>query len=229
MSRIWIDAGHGNSDPGAVGVGGRREADDNLRLALIVERLLSAADFTTAMTRTTNNFTPINRAAAANEWGADLLLSLHRNAFRDPTANGAETWTVRQFTARTDAIAQSVQRLIVEASGWRNRGVKRGSPSGNDFGLLAAARMPAIIAESGFVTNVRDNQIFDNNIDTVAAAIVNAIIEVYGRPVPPPTQPPPGARLFRVQIGAFAQRANAEALVRRARAAGFTDAFIRQD
>jgi N-acetylmuramoyl-L-alanine amidase len=190
MSKIYIDAGHGNSDPGAVGVGGRREADDNLRLALELNTRLTALGFATKMTRTANAFTPVNRSAAANDWGADLLLSLHRNAFKNSGANGFETWTVIKYTATTDKIAQAIQRRVVAAGKWTNRGVKRGSPSGVDFGLLAGAKMPAVLAEYGFVTNPQDNARFDDNFAEIAAATVSAIVEVFGQPAPPITPPP---------------------------------------
>ncbi|MDR2558878.1 MAG: N-acetylmuramoyl-L-alanine amidase [Oscillospiraceae bacterium] len=54
--KIWIDAGHGNNDPGAVGLSNRREADDNLRLSLAIRDLLVARGHEVGMTRTANAF-----------------------------------------------------------------------------------------------------------------------------------------------------------------------------
>jgi N-acetylmuramoyl-L-alanine amidase len=232
MSKIYIDAGHGNQDPGAVGLNGRREADDNLRLATAVNQILLNLGFTTKMTRTANNFKSINRAVEANNWGADLLLSIHRNAFADPTAHGYETFTKVSFSAGDDRIAQAVHRRVVAAGVQRDRGVKR-----QNFGLLTSAKMPAILAEYNFVTNARDNELFDRNINAYAEATAQAIVEVYGRPATPPPTPTPNptpapstspassGTIFRVQTGAFTQRANAERLVATLKSKGI-DAFV---
>jgi len=77
---VAIDPGHGGRDPGAVSQG-RQEKDDVLRLALSVGALLEQNGINVVYTRTTDVYqTPFEKATAANNAGADLFVSFHRNA-----------------------------------------------------------------------------------------------------------------------------------------------------
>ena len=84
MAKIAIDAGHGGADPGAV-YQGRQEKDDNLKLALAVGERLQNSGLDVYYTRTEDIYqTPYQKAMAANESGADFLVSLHRNSSEYP-------------------------------------------------------------------------------------------------------------------------------------------------
>ncbi|MDR2557947.1 MAG: N-acetylmuramoyl-L-alanine amidase [Oscillospiraceae bacterium] len=178
--KIWIDAGHGNKDPGAVGLNNRREADDNLRLAMLVEPLLRARGFGTGMTRTANNFTT-SRVTAAMNANADIYLSLHRNDNKGESGHGYETITKENFSSADNALAQAVHRRMVEAGIQRDRGIKR-------INLSTLTSLPARIAgctlEVGFMRNQRDNELFDQNLQRYARAIVQGVCDVYGAPIP---------------------------------------------
>ncbi len=92
-SRIVIDPGHGGHDPGAQ-VKSLNEADLVLEVALKLERLLKKEPgVEVVMTRRTDVFVPLEeRTALANRAGADLFLSIHANASRNPAARGIETY-----------------------------------------------------------------------------------------------------------------------------------------
>ena len=94
-----IDAGHGGHDPGTIGPGGLQEKDLVLDVALRLERLVRqelAAEV--VLTRSTDVYVPLEeRTAIANgqvarSHPADLFLSIHANASRDPSARGIETY-----------------------------------------------------------------------------------------------------------------------------------------
>ncbi len=93
VSRIVIDAGHGGHDPGAHG-GGVVEAELTLDVALRLQTLLEKQPgVEVVMTRDTDVFIPLQeRTAIANREGADLFLSIHANASRNPRARGIETY-----------------------------------------------------------------------------------------------------------------------------------------
>jgi N-acetylmuramoyl-L-alanine amidase len=93
VSRIVIDAGHGGHDPGAQG-SGINEAELTLDVALRLQKLLEKQPgFEVVMTRDSDEFIPLQeRTAIANREGADLFLSIHANASRNPQARGIETY-----------------------------------------------------------------------------------------------------------------------------------------
>ncbi|MCL1823183.1 MAG: N-acetylmuramoyl-L-alanine amidase [Oscillospiraceae bacterium] len=229
MARIWIDAGHGNTDPGAVGISGRKEADDNLKLALALNTKLQAAGHTTRMTRTTNTFAPIDRSAEANKWGTDLYITCHRNAFSDPAANGFEIYTKTAFSKTDDAAVQEIWKEITALKIFKDRGVKR-----YNFGSLVGSKNASVLVEYGFVTNANDNAIFDKNINALADATVKGINKVFPANVPAPvqTQPvtpanPNVTTLYRVQVGSFGVKANADNYLAQVKKI-YPDAFIQE-
>ena len=92
VSRIVIDAGHGGHDPGAQG-SGLNEAELTLDVALRLQKLLEKQGVEVVMTRDTDVFIPLQeRTAIANRENADMFLSIHANASRNPEARGVETY-----------------------------------------------------------------------------------------------------------------------------------------
>jgi len=190
MATIVLDAGHGGTDPGSVHFG-RRESDDNLRMALAVGNILRARGHNVIQTRTTDIFVPLaERANIANRARADQFVSFHRNGAYVATANGVENWIHTNADACTTTRAQIVQNRMVESSGMRNRGLHRGN-----FAVLRLTNMPAMLIELGFMSNPEDNRLFDANFNANATAIANGIEEGLracgpNTPIPPTVTPP---------------------------------------
>jgi N-acetylmuramoyl-L-alanine amidase len=92
--RIVIDAGHGGHDPGTIGRGGLMEKDLVLDVALRLEKMVrEELGAEVIMTRSTDVFIELSeRTAIASTRDADLFLSIHANASRNPTARGIETY-----------------------------------------------------------------------------------------------------------------------------------------
>jgi N-acetylmuramoyl-L-alanine amidase len=105
VSRIVIDPGHGGHDPGASG-NGVNEAELVLDVSLRLKKLLEKEPgIEVVMTRDTDVFIPLDqRTAIANREGADLFLSVHANASRNPKARGVETYFLN-FAANPEAEA----------------------------------------------------------------------------------------------------------------------------
>jgi len=105
VSRIVIDAGHGGHDPGAQS-NGVNESELTLDVAMRLSRLLQKEPgVDVVMTRDTDVFIPLEeRTAIANREGADLFLSIHANASRNPKARGVETYFLN-FASNPDAEA----------------------------------------------------------------------------------------------------------------------------
>jgi N-acetylmuramoyl-L-alanine amidase len=105
VSRIVIDAGHGGHDPGAH-ANGISESELVLDVALRLNRLMEKQlGIEVVMTRDTDVFIPLEeRTAIANREGADLFLSIHANASRNPRAHGVETYFLN-FASNPEAEA----------------------------------------------------------------------------------------------------------------------------
>lgn len=153
--KIVIDPGHGGMDPGGVG-NGLQEKNIVLDVSLRFRDLLDADTADTAgggawtvhMTRDDDTFVGLQaRADYANSLGADRFLSIHSNAFSDPSANGTETFS---YTNAGDgaALRNLVQEEMIAAWGLRDRGNKVAN-----FAVLRETAMPAILHELAFITN----------------------------------------------------------------------------
>src|SRR4029453_4404570 len=105
VARVVIDAGHGGHDPGAQ-ANGINETELTLDGATRLSKLLQKQPgVDVVMTRDTDVFVPLEeRTAIANREGADLFLSIHANASRNPQARGVETYFLN-FASNPEAEA----------------------------------------------------------------------------------------------------------------------------
>jgi N-acetylmuramoyl-L-alanine amidase len=177
--RIALDAGHGGSDPGAV-YKDRREKDDTLDLTLAVGDILKKNGIDVYYTRTTDEYeTPFKKATDANNSGANLFVSIHRNSSENPNQySGVET-LVYSDTGLKAEVARNINNQLEDA-GFKNLGVDERK----NLVVLKRTKMPAVLVEAGFINNDKDNYLFDEEFDSIAQAIADGISESIpsGRP-----------------------------------------------
>ena len=115
ISRIVLDAGHGGHDPGARS-NGLEEAELVLDVTMRLKALLEKQPGIEVMlTRGTDIFVPLEeRTAIANRTGADLFLSIHANASRNPRARGVETYFLN-FASNPEAEAVAARENSASA------------------------------------------------------------------------------------------------------------------
>lgn len=178
---VCIDAGHGGSDVGAEGLDGSYEKDDNLELALLVEKNLKKSGVKTIMTRTDDSTTDLSyRSKLANDADADLFVSLHRNSTASSKkVKGVEIWIHSSGSDRSYAIADNILSALEDVGVSKNRGVRIGTIDGSDsnYAVIRETEMTSLILEMGFMTNKEDQRLFDDNIEEYANAISNAIVD----------------------------------------------------
>ena len=150
---VVIDPGHGGSDSGAVG-NGLSEKSVNYKQAKALYQLLEAdSNIKVYMTRETDVYPTLAfRTTLANEIEADLFVSIHNNS-ASASIRGAETLYYPSTTdTRGKQVAQIVQNALVNKCGMVNRGIKARS----DLYVLRTSNMPAILIETGFISNAAD-------------------------------------------------------------------------
>ncbi|SMB97715.1 N-acetylmuramoyl-L-alanine amidase [Thermanaeromonas toyohensis ToBE] len=148
MPRIGLDAGHGGSDPGAIGPNGLREKDVVLAIARDLAYRLQNSGFEVVMTRDADTDVELEeRAARLNKAQADLVLSLHINSASSPSANYVSTWIWKRG-GRAEVAAQYIQQALVNTLGWPDGGIRKAN-----FYILRETIAPAVLAEIGFISN----------------------------------------------------------------------------
>lgn len=216
--KVYLDAGHGGKDSGAVGINGRLEKDDCQMLTDLVADLLRNSGIT-VIVNTNPNETLQQVATQANNEKADIFVSIHRNAFDDPSANGLEVYT---FTNPRDITKKNAQimynKLMAVTSEMRGRGLKEAN-----FYVLKYTSMPAMLLEIGFITNQHDNDLFDKHIFDYATAIARAICEIGGVTFLSKQQT---TQTYTVILGKYSDKSQAEQALQDAKNKGFQEAQI---
>ncbi|OAT81121.1 N-acetylmuramoyl-L-alanine amidase [Desulfotomaculum copahuensis] len=230
--KIVIDPGHGGKDPGAVGHSGLKEANVNLQVALKVAEKLQRAGLSVKLTRTTDAFVDLQpRCDIANSWGADYFVSIHCNSAGAPQAYGTETYCYK-FGGKGEVLAKAIQAELIAATGRANRGVKEAN-----FYVLRKTSMPAVLTELAFISNLEEERLLASAAyqEKCAMAIAKGIGKVIGvdiaeqAPQPEPLQAPAADAnnvIYKVQVGAFAQRENAERLAAELRSKGYNTYIV---
>lgn len=175
---ICLDAGHGGDDSGAV-LDKRLEKNDNLQMVLDVGALLEAQGVKVIYTRGDDTFIELaDRAQYANESGASMFVSFHRNA---GGGQGAEVWIDKEPDKWEKSLGQRMQDVLAQV-GFTNRGVKRGT-AGNkniNYAVIGRTKMPACLLEIGFIDNEDDNAMLDMYWEDLARGIAGAILQEVG-------------------------------------------------
>ena len=145
--KVFIDAGHGGTDPGALGYG-YRESDLNLQVAKKVESKLKSKGIDVKMSRNSDIFYSLSeRAEMANDYGADAFVSIHQNSAEAKSANGIETYYNRK-KEEDRPLSNDIQKQVISQTGANNRGVKNA-----EFTVLVKSEMISALVECGFITN----------------------------------------------------------------------------
>ena len=160
MTVVILDPGHGMSnrrsgvyDPGAVGINGATEADVVMEWADELAAFLRCDGHKVVRTRVgPKDPAPVGqRAAIAKEYGGEIMLSLHCNAFNG-TASGTETfYRGDQHKAK----AEQINAAVVKALGTKDRGVKTEGASQHSR-LAVMSFQPCFLLEIGFIDNPDD-------------------------------------------------------------------------
>ena len=161
---VVIDAGHGGSDPGKVGINGALEKDINLSIALRLKQFLEANDIEVVLTRETDaglydddasnkKVQDMKRRVSIIEEAAPkVTVSIHQNSYPEEYVHGAQVFYYNT-SAEGKKLAEIVQeRLIEDIDPQNTRQVK----ANDSYYLLKKTATPIVIVECGFLSNAQE-------------------------------------------------------------------------
>jgi N-acetylmuramoyl-L-alanine amidase len=166
--KICLDPGHGGDahkrgyKRGPTGV---REAEMNLRVGKYLRDLLEAAGAEAKLTREADVASSLKqRAEVANEWGADIFVSLHHNAIGKPNVNRTTVWHHKGVDyrpsnvdlARYLCLGLYDSIMLEQITGDALKSDQLMYEGG--FGILRHAKVTAALTESSFFTQPEEEQ-----------------------------------------------------------------------
>ena len=217
--KVFIGVGHGGLDSGAV-ANNTKEKDLNLSIALACRDELVRHGVSVKMSRTKDENDPLSdEIRECNAYAPDLAVDIHNNA---GGGDGGEVF-YSHLGGKGKTLAENILAEIVKV-GQNSRGAKtRKNANGKDYyGFIRETSAPAVIVECAFVDNASDLKILatETQRKAMGVAIAKGILKTLGVEIQSEK-----ASLYRVQVGAYLIKANAEAMQKKIKAVGF-DAFI---
>jgi N-acetylmuramoyl-L-alanine amidase len=178
MVKVFIDPGHGGTDPGAVG-NGLQEKNLTLQIATRIKDILTLEydNVSIRMSRTGDQTVSLTeRTNAANAWGADFFLSVHINA---GGGTGYEDYVYPGVGAPTTTYQNNIHTEVIKLVDFYDRGKKQAN-----FHVLRETSMPALLAENGFIDNANDAAKLKSStfIENLARGYVNGIVKSFNLP-----------------------------------------------
>ncbi len=187
--RVMLDPGHGGFDPGAVGPTGLREKDVTLAVCkILASKLVGACEvrLTRAEDRAlgeNENRDLAGRVALANNWPADVFISIHCNS-GPPAAKGMEVFT-SPGQGKSDVIAEAIVKAWEAA--FPGAVVRKDLSDGDSdkearYYVLMNTKMPAVLVELAFISNPQEERLLKDPAwqDKAASAIAAGLARALG-------------------------------------------------
>ena len=109
----------------------------------------------------------------ANDWDADIFVSIHCNSAEAEEACGTETFAYALNGGEGEKLATCIQDQIVDALNSVDRGVK----ANPELFVLKYTGMPAVLVELGFISNAGDEELLTAHQDDFARAIARGVTD----------------------------------------------------
>lgn len=211
MPKVFLSAGHGGSDPGAV-ANGLYEETINLNALLACRDELLRHNVSVVCSRTSDVNDPVSQEVKeANASGADIAISFHANA------GGGDGFEAYYYSAspKGKKLAGLCEKYV-KVLGQNSRGLK----SGDKLYFIKNTKMTAVLIESFFVDNSIDKTIGDTAAEQKAfgVAYAKAILEYLGITYEDINSQ---TKLYRVQVGAYRNKSNAETMAIELKKSGY--------
>lgn len=181
---VVLDAGHGGSDPGKVGINKAEEKDINLKIAKKVKKLLEKKGIKVVMTREEDTMLAKDsngsqkvqdmkeRVKLINDTAPQFAVSIHQNSYHEEAIHGAQVFYYKH-SKEGEQFAAIMQKSLLSIDKENHRQAK----ADDTYYLLKRTEVPTIIVECGFLSNHEEAEklVTDEYQQQVAEAIVKGI------------------------------------------------------
>ena len=188
-NKVVVDAGHGGSDPGKIGINGLEEKEVNLAIAQYVEELLEKEKIEVVMTREKDEMlsedsgekTKIGdmkmRVEQINKEKPLLTVSIHQNSYPQEEIKGAQVFYYKH-SVEGKKLAEILQASFKENLDSENKRVEKADST---YYMLVHTSAPTVIAECGFLSNPTEASLLNSSEyqQKIAEALYKGIINYF--------------------------------------------------
>ncbi|MCJ7688770.1 MAG: N-acetylmuramoyl-L-alanine amidase [Clostridiaceae bacterium] len=175
--KIVLDAGHGGSDPGAIGPTGVQEKKVALAITFKIGNILVKNGVEAIYTRENDTYVSLQeRCDISNNARPNYFVSTHANAFTSSAVSGIETYYFPGSVAGAE-LAEAIQTELIKETGRYDRKIKP-----EDFYVLSHTNAAAILVETSFISNEEEERLLitDAYQNKLAKAISTGILKCLG-------------------------------------------------
>ena len=185
---IVIDAGHGGTDPGKIGINGKKEKDINLQIAKELKKKLEKEGIEVVMTRESDeglyNSSSRNkkvddmkkRCKIIDEAKPVFTISIHQNSYPEEYVKGAQVFYYGQSQEGKE-FAEILQESMVQQLDKENH---RTAKANESYYLLKKTESPTVIVECGFLSNSEEAKLLaDKDYQKKVAEAIHTGIKKY--------------------------------------------------
>lgn len=164
------------------------------------------------------------RTKKANSFGADVYVSVHHNGgIGGGKGGGIVAYTYLKVDKYTSDMQKLLYNKLIEKTGLKGN---RATPLAKaDYAEVRDTKMPAVLLECGFMDSATDTPVIitEDFADKAAEAITEALVTLGKLEKSENTQKPEeSGKLYRVQVGAFSVKENAEKMASELKSKGYS-------
>ena len=236
MNLLILDSGHAKNTPG------KNNTKENFyewefnndmqyKIKARCEALGIKVFLTNPNPSTVSDIALSTRASLANDYWLrnskpkTIFISLHANAFSSESARGTETYIAKNASSTSRNFAKVLNDEVVKVMKSLDKNAKDRGVKCKDWTVIQKASMPSVLLEYAFYSNLDDLKILKNNRSELVEATIKAICQYFGieykKEITTNTN-----KMYKVCIGAYKNKDNADKILKEAKSKGFKDSYI---
>ncbi len=166
--KIFVNAGHGGDDSGAVSKNGTLEKDVTRRVAGLLVEMLIMKGYDVEFFQQKDSVEDVVKAEKTSN--SHLFISLHCNSVENEAANGVEV-LYYPTSGTGKALAEIISDNLAEYMELKNRGSK----ARKDLRVLNGTKAPAILIELAFLSNNKEEELLLKEPYSFASGIMKGL------------------------------------------------------